>query len=130
MATFDGNAGEVGVGANIVAEVRNWSLTESVQIKQDNALGDTFDTHKVGRAHWQGTMTCWWDDTDTNGQEALTKGASVTLNLYAEGDPVGADKMSGTALITEVGVAVDLDGIVERTFSFLGNSALTHGVVS
>ena len=129
MATFDGNAGVVKVGSNAVAEVTQWSVNEGIQVKDDTAMGDTSDTHLTGRKNWSGSLTCHWDDTDTNGQEALVIGASVTLNLLAEGVAAAQDQMSGTSSITDVGVTVEKDGVIQRTFSFLGNGALTHGVV-
>jgi len=128
-ATFDGNDGVVKVGANTVAEVTQFSVTEGIQTKDDTAMGDTSDTHKTGRKNWNGSLTCWWDDTDTNGQEALVIGASVTLHLHPEGSASGADDITGTASITEVTVTSEKDGIVTRSFNFLGNGTLTHGTV-
>ena len=74
-------------------------------------------------------MTCHWDETDTNGQEALSIGASVTLGLYPEGDASGAQYFSGTATVTEIGRPVTQDEITNVTFSFLGNGALAKDTV-
>jgi len=127
MATFDGNDGVVKVGSNTVTEVTDFSITENAETKDDTAMGDAWKTFKAGMKSWSVSITCHWDDTDTNGQEALTAGAEVTLNLYPEGATTGDDEMTGSAIITSVGVTMNKDGMVTRTFSAEGNGALTHG---
>ena len=57
----------------------------------------------------------------------MTVGASVSLVLYPSGSGSGDSKMSGTATVTRVGVSSPLEGVVQRTFDFQGNGALTHG---
>jgi hypothetical protein len=127
MATVDGNDGVVKVGSNTVAEVTDFSITETVQTKDDTAMGDPWMTKKPGFKSWSGSLTCHWDDTDTTGQGAMTAGSEVTLNLYPEGDTTGDYQLTGSAIITSVGVTNNKDGIVSRSFSFEGNGALTHG---
>lgn len=130
FATFDGNDGVVKVSTNTVAEVTEWSITETSETKDDTAMGDAWRTLKAGLKSFAGSLTCHWDDTDSTGQEALTVGAGVTLNLYPEGDSTGEDEMTGAVIITSVGVTVNKDGITQRSFSFEGNGALTHGTAS
>lgn len=131
MGTTWGNEGVVKVGANAVVEVRSFELNEAVDPVEDTAMGDTHKTHIAGSGHkeWSGTITCWWDKGDTNGQEALTIGASVTLNLFPEGDASGSRQISGLASITGIGVPVNMGDVVERTFEFRGNGALTRSNV-
>lgn len=129
MATHHGKNGVVKVGSNAVAEVTAFEINEDAPVADDTVMGDTARTHLVGIPGWKGTMTCWWDETDTNGQQALSKGASVTLNLYPEGAGAGATYKTGAATITEVGVSVQRDGVVTRNFSFEGNGALTETTV-
>ena len=133
MATHWGNEGQVKLGSNAVAEIIEFEFTETVEPIEDTAMGDIYRTHiaSSGIKSWSGTVTCHWDETDTNGQEAMTVGASVTLNLYPEGSTTGDKYWSGTATITEMGVAVKHDGeTTKRTFSFMGNGALTLGTVA
>lgn len=129
MATFTGNSGSVKVGANTLGEVRSFSVTETAETIEDTAMGDTWRSHKAGLNSWSGSIECWFDDTDT-AQGSLTVGASVTLDLQPEGTDVGDFLLSGTATVTELGHANTIDGIVERTFSFVGNGALTTTTVS
>lgn len=131
MATHWGNEGLVYVGADAVAEIDEFQVTQSVEPVEDTAMGDAWKSHIASSGHksWAGSMTCHWDETDTNGQEALSVGAAVTLNLYPEGNGSGDTYLSGTATITEVGIAVPKDGLVQRTLQFMGNGALTQSTV-
>lgn len=129
MATHHGKNGVVKSGANTVAEVQEWAVNERIDMAEDHAQGDTWKTHLTGFKSWDGSLSCSWDETDTNGQEALANGASVTLNLYPEAAGAGATYWTGTATINEVTRNVPKDGIVTVTFTFTGNGALTQTTV-
>ena len=129
MANHKGSEGVVKVGANTISEVRDWSIEETADVIEDTSMGDSARTKKVGLTSASGSLTAYWDETDTNGQEAMTIGASVTLNLYPEGSANASTYATCTALITEVGVSASFDGMVERTFSFEVNGAVTWGAV-
>ena len=129
MATHTGSAGVVKVGANTVAEVRNWSVDQSQDTVETTKLGDTVKTFKTTLSASSGTVDCFWDETDTTGQGAMTIGATVTLNLYPEGSTSGDTYYTGSAIITSVGVSQTHDGIVERTIGFQVSGAVTIGTV-
>ena len=129
MSTFHGKSGVVKTGSNAVAEVRSFSLTINAETSDDTVMGDTWRSHKVGFKGWSGNIDCYWDDTDTNGQEALDEGSSITLNLQPEGSTTGDHLYTGTATITEVVHTQNSEGIIERSFNFLGNGALTISTV-
>ncbi len=132
MATHHGKDGVVKVGANAVAEVTQFSVKVAAQTADDTAMGDSWKSHISGKTinSWSGSLTCHWDETDTQGQEALTIGASVTLGLYPEGGASGATYLSGTATITGINYTVSKDNVVERAFDFEGNGALTQSTVA
>lgn len=130
MANHKGSEGLVKIGANTVAEVRSWSLDESAATIPDSTMGDAAETHQLGLTSWSGQMTCYWDETDTTGQEAMTSGASVSVDLYPEGDSSGDTHYSGTATITQIGRSASHDGMVEATYSFTGNGVLTSAAVA
>ena len=129
MATFFGNSGVVKIGANTVAEVRSFGVTESMDTVDDTSMGDSYRSFKAAHGSWSATVECMWDDTDTNGQEAMSIGSSVTLNLYPEGAGAGADQIQGTGIVTEVGVSVASEDLVTRSFSLQGSGGITHGTV-
>ena len=69
MATFHGNSSVVKIGANAIAEVRSFSVTETIDTVDDTAIGDASRSFKTGHKSWTATVEMMWDDTDTNGQE-------------------------------------------------------------
>jgi hypothetical protein len=79
---------------------------------------------------WSGSFDAFWDETDDEGQGALTAGATVTLNLYPEGNATGAKYWSGEVIITSISYQASFDGLVEASFSFTGTGALATQTVS
>lgn len=130
MTTTTGDSGTVKSGANDVAEIRSFTVTETSDTTEDTAMGDTYRTRKPTKKDWSGSLSCWWDADDTNGQVTLSAGAEVTLHLHPEGDASGDVDITGSAIITEYTVNSDQEGIVEATFNFVGNGALTRTTVS
>ncbi len=129
MATHHGKEGSVKIGSNVLAEIKSFSLDETAETVADTAMGDTAASYLVGLTDGSGSIECHWDETDTNGQVAMTAGASVTLNLYPEGAGAGDTYATMTALITSVGVSVDMGDIVGRSFGFQSTGGITWGTV-
>jgi hypothetical protein len=126
MANHHGSEGVVRVGANTVAEVTSFSFTETAEYAEDTTLADTTKTYNVTAIKsWNGSVTCFWDETDTTGQVALAPGANVALVLAPEGVDSGDTRYSGNALITEITRNVQRGAITEVTFNFIGNGTLT-----
>lgn len=130
MANYTGNSGSVLIGTNTVAEVLSFSLTEGINVIDDTVVGDSADTHQVGTTNWIGSVSCFWDDTDTNGQEAMTIGASVALHLEPTGVGTGNIDFNGTASVTSIERSVANNSIITANFSFQGNGALTRTVLA
>jgi len=129
MANHTGNGGVVKVGSNTVAEIREFSLSETAETIDDSTMGSTARTKKSGMTSASGSMTAFWDETDATGQGAMTVGAAVTLNLHFEGTASGATYATLSAIITEAGVSSTFDGMVEATFSFEANGAVSWTTV-
>lgn len=130
MAVHKGSEGYVKVGANTVAEVKDWSLTESAETIDTTSMGDSARTYVPSLTTASGSISVHWDETDTTGQGAMTVGAEVTLNLYPEGADTGDTYATLSAIITEAGVSAAFDGLVEATFSFAANGAVTWGTAA
>ena len=77
MATHAGKEGTVKIGANEIAEIRDWSITETGETVDDTKMGDATRTHIATVNSWEASVSSWWDETDTNGQGAMTAGASL-----------------------------------------------------
>jgi len=129
MATHTGLAGTVKIGANAISEIVSFSVDETNDTVEATNLTSTAKVYKALRKDATGTIECHWDETDTNGQEALDVGSEVTLNLYPEGSDSGDSYYTGTAIITGASVSVTLDGIISRTFNVQFTGGLTHSTV-
>ena len=129
MANHIGNSGDVTIGANIVAEVLSWSLTEGANVADDTVIGDASSSHIVGTKNWSGSISCYWDETDSTGQEAMVVGASVALHLRPEGAGASNIDFNGQATITSIERSGANDSIVTANFSFQGSGALSRTVL-
>ena len=130
MATHKGSEGVVKVGANTVAEIRSYTISESADTLEDTSMGDTARTYKSSLTTFTGSIDALWDETDTTGQGALTIGSEVTFAVYPEGDTAGDTYYSGTAIVTEVSRTGSFDGLVEASISVQGTGALTESTVA
>lgn len=137
MATHAGKDGIVKVGGTpaVVAEVREWELETTSETEDASSMNSlqsngSWATNLATIKKWSGTITCWWDETDTNGQETLDSGSSVDIKVYPEGADTGDTYFSGTCLITTVNRKASKDGVVEASFAFTGTGALTQATAS
>lgn len=129
MATTKGSEGTVKSGANAIAEIRSYTITETADVLEDTTMGDSSRTYLSSLKTFTGSIDCFWDETDTNGQLTLDPGSSVTINIYPEGSSTGDTYYTGTVLITEKSVTASFDGMVEASFSFQGTGALSETTV-
>jgi predicted secreted protein len=130
MATHKGSEGVVKVGANTVAEVRSYTITESADTLEDTSMGDSARTYKPSLTTFTGSIDALWDETDTTGQGALSIGAEVTFAVYPEGDSSTDTYYTGTAIVTEVSRTGSFDGLVEASVSLQGTGALSESTVA
>lgn len=130
MATFSGSDGVILVGTDQVAEVRSYSIDETMDTLEDTSMGDTSRTYKTSLKSFSGSADVFFDDTDTSGQGGLTVGTSATLNIQMEGNTTGDHKLSGTVLVTGRTITASFDGLVEASITFQGTGALTESTVS
>ncbi len=126
MANHKGSEGTVHVGANAIAEIRSWTIEENGDVLEDTTMGDSARTFLASLTNWSASVDVYWDETDTNGQGALTVGASVTLNLYPEGNTTGDTYYTGTALVTSISRTASFDGMVEASIGLQGTGAVTE----
>tara|TARA_R100001244_G_scaffold96647_1_gene72425 strand:- start:663 stop:1046 length:384 start_codon:yes stop_codon:yes gene_type:complete len=122
MANHKGSEGVVKVSSATVAEIRDWSLSETAETIDDTTMGAAARTKKSSLTSASGSLTAFWDETDTAGQGAMTIGALVSLILYPEG--AAGTTATISAIITEKGVSATLDGMVETSISFEAAAAV------
>lgn len=129
MAVHKGSEGLVKVGSGTVAELKSYSYEQTSSTIETTPLTGDSTTFLAGKQSWSGSLTCFWDETDTTGQTALANGASVTLNFYPEGAASGDTYTTGTAIINSVAISAETDGIVEASFGFQGTGDVTTSTV-
>jgi len=130
MATHAGSEGKVFIGSSQVAEIKSWSLEVSSDTVDASIIGTQWRKNQATIKSWSGSFDGFWDETDTNGQGAISAGGTVTLNLYPEGDDSGDSYWSGDAIITSISYNASFDGLVEASFSFTGTGALSDQTVA
>jgi len=129
MATIKGNGGTVKVGTDAIAEIRSFSVDETMDTIEDTAMGDTYRTFKTSLKSWSGSVDVFFDDTDTAGQGALAVGTEATVTFFVEGDDSGSHTLSGTALVTGRTINTSFDGMVEASLTLQGTGTLTEATV-
>lgn len=125
MATHLGKEGTVQVGSNAIAEIRGFSIDETIDTVEDTSMGDSSKSYLASIKDFSGSVDVLYDETDTNGQTALSVGSSVTLNFAPEGTDSGDVKLTGTAIVTGKSVTSSFDGLVESTITVQGTGGLT-----
>jgi len=129
MANHRGSEGVVHVGTTAIAELRSYEYSVENEPIDDTILSDSDRTRQSGLNSWSGSASAFWDETDTNGQEALDAGSAVTLKFYPEGASSSDTYHIGTAIVTGVTRRASVNGMVEADFSFAGNGALAQTTV-
>ena len=130
MAKHKGSEGLVKIGSATVAEVKDWSLDETADTTEDTTMGDAARTRKSTLTSASGSINCFWDETDSAGQVAMSAGAEVALKLHPEGAASGDTIYSVAAIITSVSKSATFDGMVEASFGFESNGAVVASVIS
>lgn len=125
MATHLGKEGTVQVGSNAIAEIRGFSIDETIDTVEDTSMGDSSKSYLASIKDFSGSVDVLYDETDTNGQTALSIGSSVTLNFAPEGTDSGDVKLTGTAIVTGKSITSTFDGLVESTITVQGTGGLT-----
>ena len=129
MATHVGTSGVVKVGSATVAEVTGFTLNETQDTVEDTSLTDSKKSYLALRGDATATIEAHWDETDTNGQEALDVGTSATIELYPEGADSGDAYYTGTGIVTGMDVGVTMDGIISRTINVQFSGGVTHATI-
>lgn len=130
MATHKGSEGLIKIGTDSIAEVKSYSLEESSDTVETTKMGDSARTHLSSLTSFSGSVDCFWDETDTNGQVALAVGSTVTLLWYPEGATTGDTYYSGSVIVTGKTITGSFDGMVEASISVQGTGAISTLVVA
>ena len=130
MANHKGSEGTVHVGTSAVAEIRSYNISETSDTVEDTTMGDSARTYKASLKTFSGSVDCYWDESDTTGQGALSVGSEVTIKFYPEGSTTGDSYLYGSAIVTGKTVTASFDGMVESSITIQGTGALTTGTAT
>lgn len=135
MARYHGKNGSAVVGSTgAIAEINDWSLDSSRSMADASAMGEDDSRALPGQKTKSGSITCNFDQSDADGQEALEtaheSGVTVTLTLYERTPATGVKYWTGDVWIEKVGRKVPVGGKVERTFGFRSEGAMSRATVA
>lgn len=129
MSVSSGNDGAVYIGANPVAEVRSYTVRENAPRIDRTVLGDANRRYMSDVPDVEGTIECLFEPDDTTGQEAMTVGAVVSLDLRPQGTGTGLPTWTVSATILSIdGPNPAFGEMLTRSFSWAAAGALTKGV--
>lgn len=117
------------IGGELVLEVRGWEFTETGEVIEDTTLSDASKTFQPGNKGGSGSVSCWWDETDSLGQESMSAGAAVTLNLYPEGADAGDTFYSCAAVVNSVQRSAAINGLVEAVFGWTAAGVINRATL-
>ena len=125
MAKVHGKGGKATVDANEIAEIGSWSGDLTTGLVETTALQDSFVERVGGPVGMTGTIECFWDSADTNGQVAMMTAVitPATVNLYLYED---ATHYFSMAAFLEAGSNVSITDAVKRTYSFSSHGTIAY----
>jgi hypothetical protein len=132
MTTYKGNSGVVKIGANAIAEITSWNVTQTEGTVEDTAMGDTARTFVPDELPtWTASINCFYYPGDTTGQALCLVGETLSLELSPIGTASGREKLSGSAIVNsrQIGDVANA-AIVPLVLQLQGTGALTIGTHS
>jgi len=130
MANHIGVDGLVTVGGVTIAELKGFSIEESVNAIDNSTINDLASSVVAGRTSWTGSIECHWDETDATGQGAMTIGSTVALIFKPEGATTGDAIFTGSAIVNSVSKAIADEAVITQSFSVTGIGALVEGTAA
>ena len=130
MANHIGVDGLVTVGGVTIAELKGFSIEESVNAIDNSTINDLASSVVAGRTSWTGSIEVQWDETDATGQGVMTVGATAVLVFGPEGNTTGDTIFTGTAIVASVSKAVADEAVITQSFSVTGVGALVESTAA
>jgi len=112
-----------------IGQMTDWQYEETSEQLDASSMGSCTKSFVAGAKATTGTVTCWWDDDDTNGQNLMIVGNTVHLKIYPGGSGSGMGfyktGSAGAVLTSVARQGGGVDGIAGSTFGFAVNGQLT-----
>lgn len=126
-----GYGGECKIGANVVANVKQWELPLAADLYDTSTLGSQWKAYTPGLIGSDAKIDVFLDLTDTNGQvaiqTAILNGTSVTLNLLTS-TAGGATQhtYSGTAFVKGIDIKDPVNAPEEASLTLTFSGAISY----
>lgn len=127
IATKSGVDATVKIGSDTVLAIKDWSFTDTRDALKAAVFGDTFNkVHGMGTRNISGSMSGFYSEGDTTGQEALktayANGTTVSgFKLYVDDTiyyhSTGTDDIDGVYITTH-NVSAAQNEIIPIEFNF------------
>ena len=127
IATKSGTDAAVKIATTTILAIETWDFTDEREALKAPVFGDTFNkVHGMGTRNISGSMTGYYSEADTSGQEVLktayAAGTTVSgFRLYVDDTiyyhSTGTDTIDGV-YITSHNVSAAQNGIIPITFNF------------
>ena len=128
---YKGCNGQVktGVALDSIVELIGFTVDETAEALDASVIGGDCAKRVVkGQTGWSGSIDAYYDPAEI-GTNNLAVGSDVLLTLYPAGDTPGLQELAGQALITSVGTPVEIEGMIQQSFAYEGNGALSKTTV-
>lgn len=116
-----------------IGQLADWNYEGTAEQIDASSMGSCAKSFIAGAKATTGTITCHWDDDDTNGQNVLIVGNTVHLKIYPAGSGSGMGfyrtGTGGAVLTSEARSGNGVDGVVGANFGFAVNGQLTATAV-
>jgi len=130
MATHTAAEGVIKVGSDPVAEITGYSIDYNSDTVEDTVIGDSARTYKATLKSFTASLDAQWDETDSNGQGALTVGSEITFSIYPEGETSGDTYYTGSGIVTGRSVSTSVGEMITANFTVQGTGDLTESTVA
>ena len=129
MATsYHGKGGALTLGGVAVAQITDWSVSQSVDVADTTTMGDGDRTFLAGIKSFEGSADVLWAAEDHAPDQGLVAGEILVGTTYAAifypGGTGGNVSYSGNVIVTGVEVSATVDDVVTASISFQGTGAL------
>jgi hypothetical protein len=126
MSIQKGRSGAVKKNSIAIAQVQNWKIDSSVDIKDTTCLGDVSKGKMADLLDWKGTMDLLFDPSITEQGALQTAHLAGQVLSDVEFFLNASNKYSGSLIITTMSVSVPVGDLVKASVSFEGDGVLTY----
>jgi predicted secreted protein len=128
-SSYHGKGGALTLGGTAVAQITDWSVSQSVDVADTTTMGDSDRTFLAGIKSFEGSADVLWAAEDNTDDTGLVAGEIAVGTTYAAifypGGTGGNVSYSGNVICTGVEVTATVDDVVTASISFQGTGALS-----